>query len=414
MDVRLVLASLLLLSVTATAQGNVKPVAPATPAAPAATPAATAPAAQDPDKPAPKPADVIGELTREKERLQSEIEYAKTRAKNANSMLATKLGVRGQSFKSIDAGTSAAAPAPAPVLRKARLMAPQEAEGQPADVLLVVNGRPVRQGQFDELMEYLKTSPSSGDDSLRAQRVLFDLIRTQSVVAAFPENPAEGQIGDVLGQLESGTAITELAKSVGTVQGAQPDGSVEVTRNSFLGTKFEQVAFTVAAGKHSRPFHTTHGLAIVQVDSVEKGASPELDKVKAHVLQVPWQAEAAVLQKAQAAAASGQVDILVRDQKVMDMLPALFKPAEAVATQGFDGADSEVGALQDTLKQIEAAIAKLSTAGTEEAKAQLKQLDQQRQQVQAAIDELRKKTETLDAAQPAPAVPSIPKKEEKK
>ncbi len=419
MDVRLVLASLLLLSITATAQEKQKPVAPdaqkpAAAAAPAgaATPGAATPGVQDPDKPAPKATDVIGELTREKERLQTEITYAKTRAKNANSMLASKLGQRGQTFKAIDAGTAATAPAPVTELRRARVMTAQELEAQPKDVLLTVNGRPIRQGQFDELMTYLKSSPTSGDDSQRAQRVLFDLVRTESVVAALPENPAIGQVGDVMGQLESGKAIADLAKSVGTVQGAQPDGSVDVTRNSVLGTKVEQVAFSLQAGQRSRAFHTPQGIAVIQVDSLEKGASPELDKVKAHIVQVPWQADPTVIQKAQAAAATGQLDLLVRDQQVLDMMPQMWKPVAAPQAAFGAGPDSELATMLDTLKQLDAAIAKAAAAdASADTKAHLQQMQEQRAQVQKAIDEMRSKMDSPVDAQPAlPGVPNAPTK----
>lgn len=402
MDVRLVLASLLFLGVTATAQGDQKPAAPAAPAASAA-PDATAqkPVAQDPDKPTQKPADVISELTREKDRLQAEIEYAKNRAKNANAMLSQKLGRRGQSFKAIDAGTSVAAPIAAPATKKARLMEAKEVESQPADVMLLVDNQPIKQAQFDELMAYLATSPVAGDDATRAQRVLFDLVRTAAVVAAFPENGAAGQVGDLVGQMQSGKPIADLAKAVGTVQGAKEDGSVEITRNSYLGTKVEQVAFTAKAGEPSRPFATPQGLLILQVDSLEKGASPELDKVKAHALLVPWQADPAALQKAQVAAVQGQVDIVVRSQQVMDLLPALWKHSPAPVQQFTgDTLDNELAAMKDTMVQLQQAIDKAKADGTPEGQQKAEALQKQLGDVMRAIDEMQKKHvpgEAIDA-----------------
>lgn len=388
MDVRLVLASLLFLSVTATAQGG-------DPAPTGQAPATT----QDPDKPVPQPADILGELTREKERLQQEIDYAKTRAKGAKAMLADKLGRRGQSFHSIDAGTNIVAPT-APVMRKARLLTQPELDNQPDDLLMIVNGQAVRRGAFDELMSYLSTSPSSGDDSQRAQRVLFELIRTQAVVAAFPENGADGQVGDVLGQIESGKPIQDFAKSVGTVQGAQEDGSVEITRNTFLGVKIEQVAFTLEDGKRSRPFRTPGGIVILQKDSMEKGASPELDKVKAHIVQVPWQADPVSLQKAQAAAATGQVEVLVREQAVLDALPGLYKPTPVAPMQ--DSAGQELVMMQRTLAKIEETIAQTQDAASPDSKSQLEQLIRQRDQLKAAIAEMSAKEKEGDAVQPKP------------
>lgn len=409
MDVRLVLASLLLLSVTATAQGGDKAPAGKAPAgkAPAATPVAPA-TSQDPDKPTPQPADIIGDLTREKERLQTEIDYAKQRAKGAKAMLADKLGRRGQAFHSIDAGTNIVAPT-APVMRKARLLTPQELDNQPDDLLMLVNGQQVRRGAFDELMNYLGTSPSSGDDAQRAQRALFELIRTQAVVAAFPENGADGQVGDILGQIETGKPIQDFAKSVGTVQGAQEDGSVEITRNTFLGVKVEQVAFTVEAGKRSRPFRTPGGILIMQVDSMEKGASPELDKVKVHIVQVPWQTDPASLQKAQSAAATGQVEVLVREQAVLDALPGLYKPTAPAPMQ--DNAGDELSMMQRTLAKLEEAIAQNKDATSPDSKSQLEQMVRQRDQLKAAIAEMMTKGKDADPVpqKPVPQKP-IPQK----
>jgi parvulin-like peptidyl-prolyl isomerase len=365
MELRLALCSLLTLAALSPAQNG----AAGTPA-----PATPPPAAQDPDKPTPKPADLINDLTREKDRLQSEIEFARNRAKNATKALADKLVQRGQKFRGIDAGTNVVAPSPAMPMKKARLMSPEEAKGVGQDVMLTVNGQPVRQFEFDELMTYLRTSPATGDDSVRSQRILFDLIRVASVAAAFPENEAEGQLGDALAQLEKGSKIADLAKSMGTVQGADEQGRIEVTRNSFLGPKAEQVAFSVPAGQRSRPFRSAQGYVVLEVESVEKGASPELDKVIARALQIVYQADPTTLQRAQAAAASGQVDIAVRDQQVLDMLPALFRPAPATPDQL---SDSEAGALDQRLTNLRLEAAKLEGTNDEGGAERLKQVLQE-------------------------------------
>ncbi|MBM4059659.1 MAG: hypothetical protein FJ265_00980 [Planctomycetes bacterium] len=413
MDVRLALASLLFLHVAAPAQ-EVKPDAAAQKPPAAAPQQPPAPAAQDPDKPAPKPVDVVGDLQREKERLQQEIDYAKLRAKDAKSMLAQKLGRRGQTFRSIDAGTSFVAPAAPPPRREARLMTPEELKNQPADVMLLVNGRPIRQGLYDDLFAYLGTVPNSGDDALRAQIVLLDLVRTESMVAAFPGDQAAAQAASVLGQLQGGQPIAELARSFGTVQGGKEDGSIEITRSSYLGLSLEKLAFAAKVGEPTAPVTTPMGLAILVVDGIEKGATADLDKVKAHAVLVKWQADPAAVQKAQLAASQGQVEIVVRDQRVMDLLPMLFKPAPAapIHTQ-VQAVDSEISAVFDTLKQIDAAIARLSSETSEDAKAQVEQLKKQRAELQKALDDMRKQ-EGHDAPVPfdgqpvKPAAPNAP------
>lgn len=405
MDVRLVLFSLLL-AAAAPAQDGVKPTGAAS------APAGQAATGQDPDKPGPKPVDVIGELQREKERLQKEIEFARERAKQAGPALAAKLGKRGQTFAAIDAGSNAPPPSvAAPTMRKARVMTAEELSQHGQDVVATVNGLPVRQGQIDALLNYLKSSPVAGDDTQRAQRVWFDVIRTQAMVASFPENEAGARIADALGELEQNKPFAEVVKHFGTVQGAQPDGSVEITRNSFLGTQFEQLAFTLQPGSRSRPFYTAQGAAILHVDAVEKGASPELDKVKAKVIQVAWQTDPATLQRALTAATTGQVEVLVRDANVLKQLPPLYQPLAPQPAQ-----DHGLATMIDTLSQLDALIAKLKATDSEDAKAQLEKALQQRVQLQKAIEEMRAQEES-DAdkevapdgtVKPAKVVPQAP------
>ncbi|MBL8723228.1 MAG: peptidylprolyl isomerase [Planctomycetes bacterium] len=379
MDFRLVLFPLLL-AAAAPAQGGATQPAGSTPA----------PAAQDPEKAGPKPVDVIGELQREKERLQKEIEFAQNRAKLAGPSLAAKLGKRGQTFAAIDAGVNMPAPtAAAPMMRKARVMTAEELGQHGQDVQATVNGLPVLAGQLNPLLEYLRSSPVSGDDTQRAQRVWFDVIRTQAMVASFPENEAGARIADAYAELEQGKPVAEVVKNFGTVQGAQPDGSVEITRNSFLGTQFEQLAFTLKPGARSRPFYTAQGAAILVVDSVEKGQSPELDKVKAHAVQVAWQTDPATLQRAMTAATTGQVEVLVRDAKVLAQLPPLYQPMAPQPVQ-----DNGLPTLIDTLSQLDALIAKLKATDSEDAKAQLEQVQKQRAELQKAIDDMRAQQET--------------------
>src|SRR5690606_32155232 len=131
------------------------------------------------------------------------------------------------------------------------------------------------------------------------------------------ENPAEGQMAEVLGRVQQGAKVTELVGQLGTVPGAQPDGTIEVTRSSFLGVKFEQVAFALQAGQYARPFLLPQGWVIMQgLEHKKNDARQEIAKVAA--LLIPWQASPDDLQAAQAAAATGQVDILVRDTAVLE------------------------------------------------------------------------------------------------
>ncbi len=406
MDARLFLCSCLLSGAVALAQPPAKPVptqpvptaqdptgqAPAKPA-----PTGQAPAAQDPDKPVRTAADEISDLTREKERLEREIAYAQQRVAGAKRMLAEKLGNRTQSLRAVKFQVATPpAPVARPPMKKARVMTDEERSSNTLDVMLTVDGQPVRQGQFDELVGYLRTVPGpEGADAaqrnaLDGQRAMFELVRTASVQARFHENPAEAQMADVLGQIQQGAKASDLVAKVGTVPGAQPDGTLEVTPNSFLGVKFEQTAFSLKPGQHSRPFLMPQGYVILECkERIATDGGGE--RVKVCALLIAWQGSPEELQSAQVAAATGQVDIVVRDAAVLELLPAIYRPAPA--PNEVDAGANQLAMLQQALAQLDAEIKKVQGIEGNDAKQRLSQLQQQRDQMQAAIEEMRKKTD---------------------
>ncbi|MCA8965478.1 MAG: peptidylprolyl isomerase [Planctomycetes bacterium] len=379
MDARLFLLSCLLCGTAAIAQNGEPDKTPATP------PAGQAPAGTDlvdQDKPKKTAAEEIAELTREKERLEREIAYAQERAKSAKADLAAKLGRRGQELHSIKFELPKPMAMTRPQARPARVMNDAERESNGADVLMVVNGVPVMRGQVEELTNYLQSAGAPGDATVYAQRVAFELLRTTSVAAAFPENPAEGQMAEVLGKIQQGAKVTDLVAQVGTVPGAQPDGTVEVTRSSFLGVKFEQVAFSLEPGQHARPFLAPQGWVILQgLERKKNDVGQDIAKVAA--LLIPWQASPDELQAAQSAAATGQVDILVRDTGVLEMLPAIYRPR--IAPVG----DSQVNSLTNALARLDAEIAELEKKDDPTAQKRLESLRAQRNQLVQTIDSLR-------------------------
>jgi parvulin-like peptidyl-prolyl isomerase len=339
MDARIFLFSCLLTASVAFAQVNPdKPAVPPTPA----------PQAQK------SPGDVITELTREKERLEKEIEFAKERQGSAKKDLAGKLGGRGQQLRAVRFE------APKPVMpvsqpmKKARVMSDAEREAAGGDVLMVVNGEPIRRGHMDLLMNYLQSAKVPGDLSQHAQRVAFELIRNTAVHAAFPENAAEGRMADALGAVQQGKKVQDLIAEYATVPGAAADGTLEVTRNSFLGVQFEQVAFSLEPGQYSRPFLNPQGYVILQAIERKK-ADDGSESVKVAALQIPYQANADELRAAQAAPAMGQIDIMVRDAAVLDMLPALFRPTAVPTVPATDkiATDGDVDA-PGSAKHVEA------------------------------------------------------------
>jgi hypothetical protein len=375
---------------------------------------------QDPDKPQPTPVDVARDLAAERDRLQREINYVKERAKNGKAAMAGRLAAPKQDFRSIDAGKMVQIAPPAPTMpvrpRAARVATPDEMNNHAQDTMLVVNGRAIATGVYEGLVEFMASNPAAGDEKMRSQRALYELIQTEAIASAFEENEAAEKVGEVFGQIDAGKPIADLAKTIGVVPGASPEGRVEVTRNSQFGPRFEQAAFTTEAGKRARAFRNQNGLVILQVDSIEKGATPDLDKVIGTAVQIPYTPEAASLQKAQQAVNTGQIDILVRDQKTFDMLPEFFRPMAPVPATTPVGAApnaADMTKLTAQLQQLQTAMDALRGKTDAESVRQLQILEQQHTQLKAMLRAAQAQQDDMDidkgGEKPAEKVPPVKK-----
>ncbi|MGK0153726.1 MAG: hypothetical protein ACI9SE_000674, partial [Neolewinella sp.] len=339
-----------------------KPVKPTTPVVPTQEPTT---------------AERLDILVKEKARLQREIKFATERVQQAKGLLSSKLTRSKPVFKAIDAGKPASAIPipPKQVQRKFAQIGTVDQMNYGGNTMMVmVEDRAISQASFDSVMNYLGESGNQGTENLHAQRVLFDLIRIEAVASEFIENEGEVQLSENLNLLETGAkSFAAAAAEFGTVAGANEDGAVDVSRNSILGPYFEYVAFSTPVGKTSRPFRTTSGYAVIKVDSLEKGAQAGLDKVKAHVVQFAYSAEKKMMQKAQFKVNSGQINVRVRDQQVLDMLPALFKPAAPRQTP--------LQRMQQQIVMAEEQLSEIGDTNSEKSEALNAQLTQMRERM---------------------------------
>jgi len=328
-----------------------QPVAPAAAAQGPATPlgqgqqpakdqAAKDQAAKDQEKhPEETPADRIKKLETEKERLQRELDYVAGHSSKGSmgAQIRDKLTGRKFDVKSINAGISkVSAPPPAQPLegknlqlKRARLMTPAELQSVLPDVLLTVSGRPVRKQAADELAAYLKTFPNTGADEHHMVRALQEIIRSEAACAAFPQSSEEAlaKLQELKAQIEKGTPFGEVAK--GNTKGPNADNGGDlgaVTRNTHYGLTIERMAFTTKAGELSPIFRTTFGYNLLLVDRVEQAEKPEESKVFAHLIMLPYAKDPTQAQSVQAQLAVGQIDITVRDDAAMKMLPPMYQP----------------------------------------------------------------------------------------
>jgi hypothetical protein len=168
---------------------------------------------------------------------------------------------------------------------------------------------------------------------------------------------------------------------------------------------FEMVAFATKPGTNSKPFRTANGVVIFHSKAVEKGATPELDKVIGHVVQVPYTTEEGVLQKAQLAVNMGQVEITVRDAQTLELLPQMFRPMPAaqagIAPANVHDGDAvaDVGQLQQALAEVEGVIKQLTDTGEAGAKDKIKALEAQRDALRASLQSAASQKATHDQAQ---------------
>jgi hypothetical protein len=403
MDVRTTAASLLFLAAPSFLTDTALAQVPGATQPPTQAPAATT--KQDPEKQAPAAADPVEALSREKARLEREIEFARARVAAARSALSAKFKPHERTWREIDAGTltqtNTAAVAAQARPQSARIASKPESEALGTDGMLLVNGAVIRRPLFDSVMSYLRTVPNSGNDEQRAQRTLMELIRTEVASTAFPDSEAQLVAAQVVQRLANGSTPAEMARMYGIIPGATADGRLEVMRNSALGPVLEQAAFTSEVGKTTTPIRTSMGAVVLKVAAIEKGASPELDKVQVDAILVPYTQDSFALQKVLDTAMAGQVTLVGRDQSVVDMLPTMFRPS------GPRSKPVDTDTLNKTLVRLEAERTRLEAALKEKPDGTTEK------QLQGIVAQIEKIKAVLDAAgmEPKPGettTPSVP------
>jgi hypothetical protein len=259
-------------------------------------------------------------------------------------------------------------------------------------------------------MTYLRGLPNSGDDAMRSERAMMELIRIESIAARFEEHEVMERASDLIAQLQNGKPFAELVKAAGVLRGAGEDGKVEITHNSMFGPMVEMIAFETPAGQTTRPFRNAYGLVVLAVDKVEKGASPELDKVIGTALQLAY-GEDATLQKAEMAIATGQVRILARDEATLKLLPRMFQPManQPGMTQVLDVENATAQAMQTELAQLEAELTRLQGKTDAAAVARTKALQERLAELKKVIEQAGPGAVRLDDTTDGAVVP--PKKE---
>lgn len=303
-----------------------------TPAVPAAKPEG---AKQDPDRPSKSPAERIEELRRTLQQLANEIAFVESRASSTTQLLSQKFAQRGLQVRAIDAGQTASV---MPTLvssgpaqnqpRAARLLEDKEKAAFGADVLMSIDGSPVKKADFDNLVQYLMQFPSAGDRQAIDQRAALELVRIHTLLAAFPETvvEAETNMKAAVDELQKGTEFTEVLNRYGAGPNMAQGGKVQITRFCPYGLQVEQAAMAAKEGTLTAAVRGLTGLVVMKVEKVNKGQTAQADSADVQMLMIPYHLDQTAVDKHRGRAALGQVDVAVSSPDVYPMLPGMLRP----------------------------------------------------------------------------------------
>ncbi len=318
------------------------------------------PVAEGPPTAADSPLAKLAQLEQEKARLEQELRFLQERTKQGAMarMLQDKIATRKLELRSIEAGTtpSAAANVPASAIapgvepKKARVAGPDEVGSMAADVAMTINGRSVTHKDLQDLVEYQKAFSASGNDELRMARAVVEMLRIETAHAKFAESAEQAleAAQQALKMLEGGKPFGDVAKQFSKMPNAEGGGDLGyVTRNSYHGLAIERMGFATKVGEHSGIFRSPLGYTILLVTKFEKGEhTPQVsevaeegsedqqaankdprdrDKLQAKIILVPYGTDIAEVRNTQNDVAMGNLDIVVRNDEVMAMLPAMFR-----------------------------------------------------------------------------------------
>jgi len=226
------------------------------------------------------------------------------------------------------------------------------------------------------------------------------------------------QLGEALGKLQSGElSFAAAAKQYAPAKGATADGKLKVLRNSVHGPLFEYMAFNTEVGAVSKPFLTPEGYAVLKATARGVDEQTSREMVECEAVLFRYSRDEKELLDALYHVTSGQAEVLVRDEEVMKLLPALYQPAKpkpnppAAATSQAD--KMQLMKLQAALKQLidkgeaDTPPAKALIKRINELKASAPQPGQQDAEVRPTGLDAEAAGEQVPARPQVPAVPAV-------
>ncbi len=219
------------------------------------------------------------------------------------------------------------APTPAPVAQKARLLGDEEKAKLPKGTIFTVDGLPVSETDYKELLTYLRSVPNGvSEDDAKAQAV-DTLIRRKAAEVAFSSGAAKARDRMVQAQqkLKSGADFGEVAKEMSDCPSKTAGGDLNFFGRNGMDTHFTAAAFSLKDGEVSNPVQTSFGYHLIKRTGSKKGNDANTDEVRcSHILAMYAEDQFAV-RGVQSKVSNGQVDVAFVSDEYRKLAPATLR-----------------------------------------------------------------------------------------
>jgi len=232
---------------------------------------------------------------------------------------------RKPTFRVADGGPSDLAPTGR---RNAKQLLPEELEKLSATTILLVEQRPIRQDQLDELETYLG-SYAREETPLELRRLaMLELLQASVAQASFAQTTAEAGrvVRRISDELDQGKSFEDLAKTYSKGPGAANGGDLGIVgRRTPHGLTIERAIFSTGEGDTTRPFATPFGYGIVRVTEVFPGETPDRERRAARLILVPYNSELEEVGQVHSRVQRGDAVIKYRSNDILPALPAAYR-----------------------------------------------------------------------------------------
>ncbi|MHC5065516.1 MAG: peptidylprolyl isomerase [Planctomycetota bacterium] len=270
-------------------------------------------------------ADRIEVLRSQLATLEREIEYLKKLKAEGGMLSQVKkdLTARALTYRVFGEGLKAA---DVNKPRKATLMDEKEVQETSQDVVLLVNGSPIRTAEIDELVYYAKSYPRPEKHAQIMTFVLRSILSEATFASNIPE--ARMRIDQIEASLAGGAEFEEIAATMSQAKSSGRSGDMGFIARKGSDPTLTMHAFSMKVGEVSPVIQTERGFEIIKVTELEEGSEPAEDKVRVSTIVASFvggEEGMEELEDALRLVDQGRLEIFMRDRSYLRFLPKIYQ-----------------------------------------------------------------------------------------